>query len=177
MRRRLGMGWGVVVGLMLTAGLATDTGVGGGEYAKHFGALRKLSVEVAQAMPAEEYGFKPHSESMNFGELMGHIATTNYQFSAGLQDVTTPELPSPKDKDGYVKFLSDSFEYCGTIIPKLTDAQMSGRTILQMDGYRDARCCWRCTCTWRIIAGRRRFICETKEFGRRDTGFKAPPKS
>ncbi len=110
---------------MLTVGLVADTGSGGGEYAKHFGALSKLSVDVAKAMPAEQYGFKPHSESMNFGELMVHIATTNYQFCAGLQDATTPELPSPKDKDAYVKFLSDSFEYCGTIIPKLTEAQMN----------------------------------------------------
>jgi len=38
-----------------------------GEYAKHFEALRKLSIEVAEAMPAKEYGFRPHPESMDFG--------------------------------------------------------------------------------------------------------------
>ena len=34
-----------------------------GEYAKHFGALGKLSVEVADAMPPAQYGFRPHPES------------------------------------------------------------------------------------------------------------------
>jgi len=29
------------------------------EYAKHFGALSKLSVAVAEAMPADEYAFRP----------------------------------------------------------------------------------------------------------------------
>ena len=58
-------------------------GEAAGEYAKHFKALRDLSVAVAEAMPAEQYGFKPHPESMNFGEVMAHIATTNYQFCAG----------------------------------------------------------------------------------------------
>ena len=95
------------------------------EYAKHFSALSTLSVEVAEAMPAEQYGFKPHPESMSFGELMSHIATTNYQFCAGLKDTNTPALPSPTTKEGTVKFLSDSFEYCSTVIPKLTEQELS----------------------------------------------------
>lgn len=49
-----------------------------GEYAKHFAALSGLSVAVAQAMPPDQYGFRPHPESMDFGQLMSHIATTNY---------------------------------------------------------------------------------------------------
>jgi uncharacterized damage-inducible protein DinB len=96
-----------------------------GEYSKHFGALSKLSVEVAQAMPPDQYGFRPHPESMNFGELMSHIATTNYQFCAGLKDSDPPALPSPTSKDAIVKFLSDSFDYCSAVIPKLTDDQLN----------------------------------------------------
>jgi hypothetical protein len=96
-----------------------------GEYDKHFAALSKLSVEVAQAMPSDHYNFKPHPESMDFGQLMSHIATTNYQFCAGLKDAAPPNPPSPKDKDGVVKFLSDSFDYCSGIIPTLTEAQLS----------------------------------------------------
>ena len=65
-----------------------------GEYSKHFGALRQLSIAVAQAMPADRYNFRPHPESMDFGALISHIATTNYQFCAGLQDSGTPALPS-----------------------------------------------------------------------------------
>jgi uncharacterized damage-inducible protein DinB len=96
-----------------------------GEYAKHFDALSKLSVAVAQAMPPEQYAFRPHPESMTFGELMSHIAATNYQFCAGLKDADTPTLPSPADKDATVKFLSDSFDYCASVIPSLTDEQLN----------------------------------------------------
>ena len=96
-----------------------------GEYAKHFEALRKLSMEVAEAMPAKEYGFRPHPESMDFGALISHIATTNYQFCAGLQDSNPPALPSPKEKEAVVKFLADSFEYCGALIAKLTEEQLT----------------------------------------------------
>jgi uncharacterized damage-inducible protein DinB len=95
-----------------------------GEYSKHFGALSQLSIAVAQAMPPDQYSYRPHPESMTFGELMSHIATTNYQFCAGLKDSDTPTLPTPADKDAVVKFLSDSFDYCSTVIPKLTAEQL-----------------------------------------------------
>jgi uncharacterized damage-inducible protein DinB len=96
-----------------------------GEYSKHFGALSKLSIAVAQAMPPEQYAFRPHPESMDFGELISHIATTNYQFCAGLKDSVPPALPSPTDKDAVVKFLSDSFDYCSAVIKNLTDEQLN----------------------------------------------------
>ena len=95
------------------------------DYAQHFGALSKLSIAVAEAMPPADYGFRPAPPSMTFGELMSHIATTNYQFCAGLKDVQAPAMPSPKDKEGIVKFLSDSFEYCSSVIPGLTDEQIA----------------------------------------------------
>ena len=80
----------VLLTALITVSWATNLvadSAGGGEYAKHFGALRQLSIAVAKAMPADQYGFKPHPESMTFGELMAHIATANYQFCAGLNDV------------------------------------------------------------------------------------------
>jgi uncharacterized damage-inducible protein DinB len=113
-----------LLSLSLRAAHATAADAAG-EYAKHFDALSKLSVAVAQAMPADQYSFRPHPESMDFGQLMSHIATTNYQFCAGLKDSAPPSLPSPTDKDAVVKFLSDSFAYCSGVIPALTDEQLS----------------------------------------------------
>jgi uncharacterized damage-inducible protein DinB len=106
----------------MTANAAANSG---GEYAKHFGALSGLSVEVAEAMPAELYGFRPHPDSMDFGQLMSHIATTNYQFCAGLKDSDPPNLPSPTEKHAIVKFLRDSFDYCSAVIPNLTEEQLN----------------------------------------------------
>ena len=96
-----------------------------GEYSRHLGALGQLSVAVAEAMPAGKYGFRPHPESMTFGELISHIATTNYQFCAGLKDSDPPATPSPADKDAITKFLADSFQYCSTVVSSLTEAQLS----------------------------------------------------
>jgi uncharacterized damage-inducible protein DinB len=110
---------------MLATNASTAPANAAGEYAKHFEPLSKLSVAVAQAMPPEQYGFRPHPDSMNFSQLMSHIATTNYQFCAGLEDSEPPALPSPTDKDAVVKFLSDSFDYCSVVIQKLTEEQLN----------------------------------------------------
>jgi len=115
-----------VFALRPSAAPATPPSQGAGaEYSKHLGALSKLSIAVAQAMPSDQYEVRPHPESMTFGQLMSHIATTNYQFCAGLKDSATPALPSPTDKDAVVKFLSDSFDYCSAIIPNLADEQLN----------------------------------------------------
>lgn len=111
----------VVAALLMARGLSADEG----EYAKHFGALGKLSVAVAETMPADQYGFRPHPESMTFGELMSHIATTNYQFCAGLKDVKTPALPAAAGKDAIVKFLSDSFDYCSAAVHQISEEQLA----------------------------------------------------
>ena len=95
------------------------------EYAQHFAALSKLSIDVAQAMPPEQYAFRPDPPSMNYGELMSHIAQTNFAFCAGLKDTNPPATPAATEKDAIVKYLSDSFAYCSTVIPSLTDQQLS----------------------------------------------------
>ena len=97
-----------------------------GEYAKHFEPLAKLSTAVAEAMPAEHYSFRPHPDSMTFGELMSHIATTNYQFCAGLHDRNPPELPKPAEREAVIRFLSDSFSYCSGVISGLSEQQLAG---------------------------------------------------
>ena len=99
----------------------------GREYAIHLGALTKLSVAVAESMPADQYDYRPHPESMTYGQLMSHIAVTNFQFCAGLADAASPGLPAPTDKSGVVKLLKDSFAYCETVIPKLTEASLTAK--------------------------------------------------
>lgn len=108
------------------AAVAAPPGPAAAEYSQHFSALAQLSVAVALAMPPDQYGFRPHPESMNFGELILHLASTNYAFCAGLKDSDPPPAPSPSgtDKDAVVKLLSRSFDYCSTVVPTLTDEQL-----------------------------------------------------
>src|SRR5512135_1062997 len=102
----------VVIALAALTPLPLPAGDGSGseatsapEYGKHFAALAELSVAVAQAMPADKYGFRPAPPSMNFGELMIHITVTNYGFCHGLKDERPPAFTAPAGKDAIVKAL------------------------------------------------------------------------
>jgi hypothetical protein len=153
----------VLISLSLFPAVAApDAFITAREYAKHSAALRGLSVAAAKAMPADQYGFRPHPESMDFGQLMSHIAITNYQFCAGLKDSVPPALPSPTDKDAVVKFLSDSFEYCSSVISNLTSAQLDAvhdsRTVV----FPAAKSSSPCTSMSRIIAAKAKSTCATK---------------
>ena len=112
----------LILSLSVPAAIASPAG----EYDKHFPALSQLSIAVAQAMPAYQYVFRPHPDSMTFGELMIHIASTNHAFCAGLKDseASSMSIPSATDKDAIVKFLMESFSYCSGIITGLTEAQL-----------------------------------------------------
>jgi len=101
------------------------------EFGKRWMAARKLAIGVAEAMPPNEYAFKPDPPSMNFGEQMVHIAAINYAFCAALRDAKSPSPSEPAEKPAIVKFLADSFDYCF----------------------------WRYTFISRTIAGRRKCIC------------------
>lgn len=95
-----------------------------GEYAKHMAALKDLSVAVAEAMPIEHWGYKPHPDSMNFGLLMSHIATTNYQFCAGLKDSAPPAFTPAADREAIIKLLGASFDYCSGVLDSITSEQL-----------------------------------------------------
>jgi uncharacterized damage-inducible protein DinB len=117
----------VMVGSVLGANCVASSAKPAAEYAKHLDALSGLSMAVAQSMPGDQYSFQPHPESMTFGELMLHIAGTNYAFCAGLKDSAPPDTPPPAatDKDAVFKLLTGAFDYCSGVIPNLTDQQLS----------------------------------------------------
>ncbi len=118
------IGQPVLISQPSSAQVPTEGKPAAGEYVKHFDALVGLSVAVAEGMPAEKYGFKPHPDSMDFESLMNHIATTNYQLCAGLADTQAPAMDLPKGKAAVVKYVAGSFQYCSPIIEGLNQKQL-----------------------------------------------------
>ena len=115
------------LGMMLACVVMAENGAQpnfAAEFAKRWTATRKLAVGVAEAMPAEQYAFKPDPPSMNFGELMSHIAWGNYAFCAALKDEKTPDGPTSTDRAAMAKYIAESFDYCSAQIAGVTSAQM-----------------------------------------------------
>ena len=104
----------------------------------HWATAKTLAVAVADAMPADQYAFKPNLDEMSFGEQITHIAQANYGYCAFIADAKSPYVEPAKDapveKAAAIQSLSGSFDYCSKVFDSVTDAQLD-----QMHGEGDRK--------------------------------------
>ena len=83
---------------------------------------------AADLMPADKFNFKPTPEQLSFGEIMAHEASANETLCTGLggapasPNESTAGATAPKDQ--IVARLRKSFETCGAVVAKVTDAAL-----------------------------------------------------
>ena len=78
-----------------------------------------FTLQVADAMPADGYDFKPKPEMRGYGQLIQHIATNNAfyisRFKAGeIPDSLQP--PEKFDKETSKRYLAESFDFCAGVL-------------------------------------------------------------
>ena len=99
--------------------------------------IRRNLAEAAQAMPADEYLFRPTPDVRTFAQLIGHVINANWFFcSQAKQDKspTTTNYEQLTDKIALVKALNDSLAYCDDAYSATTDANFNQS--VQMQGSR-----------------------------------------
>lgn len=99
------------------------------EFVQDWQISKQFTIDVANAMPAEYYSFKPNAEEMTFGEQMSHIADANvfrFQQITGMKTPYTVDLskPGPMDKDSVLRRLEQSFDYVIALLPQITPEQL-----------------------------------------------------
>src|SRR5579864_102735 len=100
-----------------------------GEFVHDWQISKQFTIDVANAMPAEFYSFKPNPDEMTFGEQMIHIAGSNvFRFNqiTGVQPpfAFDPGKPPASDKQNVLKVLNQSFDYVIDVLPKITPEQL-----------------------------------------------------
>jgi len=99
------------------------------EFAEDWKISRQFTLDVANAMPADSYSFKPSPEEMTFGEQMIHIAVGNaFRFNQ-ITGVPAPfpidlSKTPPADKQSATKMLEQSFDYVIAVLPQITAEQL-----------------------------------------------------
>jgi len=102
---------------------------------KHWKATGELTLAVANAMPAEDYNFKPNPEEMSFGQLMAHIAVADRGACANASGMKAPEIPAvilsftkdnkvDVDKATAVAFQKDVFAFCNQAVAAVALEQL-----------------------------------------------------
>ncbi len=97
---------------------------------KEWQMSKEFTLAVANAMPAEQYGFKVAEGEMSFAALMLHIATAQaYRFAqvAGVESpIQVPkQLAADKAKEIAIDTLRKSFDYCIGQLSKFTPEQLA----------------------------------------------------
>jgi uncharacterized damage-inducible protein DinB len=92
------------------------------DFEKHWDTAKQLTLAVADAMPAENYSFKPVPEEMSFGEQMDHITSSVYAYCAFVADSKSPyEKPAQIEKADVLKKMGESFDYCSDVVRRVPD--------------------------------------------------------
>ena len=100
-----------------------------------YAMLSSVVIAAAEKMPEESYSFKPTPEVRSFGQLVGHLADSNYFFCstvAGEKPVSDAEKSKTKKAD-LVAALKDAVAYCNKTYASMTDA--NGSQMMKMMGF------------------------------------------
>jgi uncharacterized damage-inducible protein DinB len=93
-----------------------------------WGIVSNAVVRGAEKMPEENYSFKPTPEVRSFGQLVGHVADSQYAFCSVVLGEKNPAPNIEKTKTSkadLVQGLKDAVAYCNKAYDGMTDAQAS----------------------------------------------------
>jgi uncharacterized damage-inducible protein DinB len=104
---------------------ATQNPIAGGQKML-FSMIKTNIVKSAEKMPEENYAFKPTPDVRSFGQLIGHVADSQYMFCSAVLGKPSPAPGVEKSKTtkaDLVQAIKDAFAYCDPAYDTLTDAQ------------------------------------------------------
>ena len=106
------------------------------EFVQDWKISKQFTLDVANAMPAEFYSFKPNADEMSFGEQMAHIAISNvFRFNqiTGAKTPFAVDLSKPPvtDKASVMAMLGQSFDYVIAVLPHITPEQLKRKWHLE----------------------------------------------
>ncbi len=92
---------------------------------------QKNTVAAVEAMPADKFNYKPSADQRTFGQLVVHMAETNYLLCSKAAAVSAPKVEDAKDsdsKDKLVAALKASFDFCSDALAKMDDSKLAETT-------------------------------------------------
>ncbi len=90
-----------------------------------YGGTKMILLRSAERMPQENYNFKPTDAVRSFGQIVGHVADSQYTFCSTVlgEKNPRPKIEQPKtSKADLIAALKDAFAYCDKAYDSMTDA-------------------------------------------------------
>jgi uncharacterized damage-inducible protein DinB len=102
-------------------------------FVRHWQVAREFTLAVAEAMPAEDYDFRPNPDELSFGRLMTHIAGQNSSSCATATGTTPLAEPTVTDKATALRFLAETFDKCTKALDAMPADQLD-REVYKFQG-------------------------------------------
>jgi uncharacterized damage-inducible protein DinB len=100
--------------------------------ARSFGQVSDYVTRSAEEMPEADFAFKPTPEVRSFGEILGHVASSNYMFCSQALGEKNPSGDIEKTKTTkaeLVEAVRASFTYCERAY-QMSDAEAAKTTTI-----------------------------------------------
>jgi uncharacterized damage-inducible protein DinB len=94
-------------------------------FARHWQVAKEFTLAVADAMPAEDYEFKPNPDEMTFGRRMTHIAAQNSDSCATATGTNALPEPVVRDKATAIKYLKETFDECASALEAMPPERLA----------------------------------------------------
>jgi uncharacterized damage-inducible protein DinB len=128
------------VALAQTPAAAPQTFTLSGNMVRGYQNIERNLTEAAEKMPDADYAFKPTPEIRPFGELVAHVALSQFGTCAALKGDAAPPHKDDKEeatrgKTELVALLKESTAYCDPVLTSLKDEDL---TVLAKAGQNQA---------------------------------------
>jgi uncharacterized damage-inducible protein DinB len=90
-------------------------------FLRHWEVERGYTLAVADAMPAEQYDFKPVPVQRSFGEQLMHLCAANMYYFSTFGLAPMPQAPKGSDKETARKVVNASWDYSTGVLRKLSE--------------------------------------------------------
>lgn len=95
-------------------------------FVEHWKKSKALTLKVAEAMPAENYDYKPFADARPFGGELQHLAQAEGFYLGRLGKGRAPAGPSgDTSKAATVKYLTATFDWSIGVVGQLTAADLT----------------------------------------------------
>ena len=99
-----------------------------GQAISAYNGIQSDLLEAAELMPEADYLFKPTPEMRPFGQLISHVALTQFRTCSLLQGGPSPKAAekeeTPRSKAVLIALLKESTTFCSPLVTAMTDEGM-----------------------------------------------------
>lgn len=106
--------------------MPADDGAIAADLLKDWESLKDTMMQLGDAMPAENFGYKPTDELRSFGEQLMHISGSNAGLLGRLDEsATAPELGEPTEKADVLAAMGMAFDFGAEVLAGKNNAWAS----------------------------------------------------